>query len=74
MKTKNKYKLITISGIHTQIGITTKINGYTIGIMEVFFPSDEEVKKWSEKKSNKWIDENNKRMEAICNFLNTNKI
>jgi len=63
-----KYTTVTISGIHTQIARTTDVRGYTEGVMEVFLP---ETEKWSEKKTNKWIAENNKRMEAICELLNT---
>lgn len=69
-----KYTLVTISGIHTQIALTTDIKGYTEGIMEVFLPDDEEMANWSDKKVNKWIKDNNKRMEAICDFLNKSKL
>ena len=65
-----KYTTVTISGIHTQIAMNTNTKGYSVGVMEVFLPTDEEMKGWSDKKTGKWIAENNKRMEAICNFLN----
>jgi hypothetical protein len=65
-----KYILTTIAGIHTSIALTTDTSGYSIGVLEVFFPDEEEVKKWKAKDERKWISENNKRMEAICDFLN----
>lgn len=67
-----KYILVTISGIHTQIAMNTETEGYSVGLMEVFLPTDAEIEGWSRKKTNKWIVGNNKRMEAICDFLNKN--
>lgn len=67
-----KYTIVEISGVITQIALKTEIEGYTEGVMEIFFPDD--VEKWSTKKSNKWIAENNKRMKAICKFLNENSL
>lgn len=66
-----KYVLSTIGGIHTQIAKPTEIEGYTEGVMEVFLP---ETEGWSESKINKWVAENNNRMEAICKFLNENEL
>jgi hypothetical protein len=65
-----KYTLVTISGIHTQIALQTDVQGYTEGVFEDFIPTDEEMKDWSESDAKKWTVENNKRMKAICNFLN----
>ncbi len=65
---KDKYITISVSGVITQIAKTTKIKGYSIGILEIFFPENHE--KWSENKCNKWIRENNERMQSICDLLN----
>lgn len=46
-----KYVIVTINGIHVQIAETTNIKGYTIGILESFIPTDEEMKDWDEKKA-----------------------
>ena len=62
-----KYVTTKIGEIITRIAIETEVPGYTEGIMEVFLPDHE---RWSEKKCNAWIKENNARMTAICNFLN----
>jgi uncharacterized protein YdaU (DUF1376 family) len=67
---KDKYVTITVSGVITQIAEKTKTKGYSIGILEIFFPDNHE--NWSEKKCNKWIKENNERMQSICDFLNKN--
>jgi len=67
---KEKYTIVTIGGVHNSIAKKTKIKGYTIRVLEIFYPTHEELESWSEKKAQKWISENNKRMEAICNFLN----
>ena len=67
-----KYTTVEISGVITQIALKTEIEGYTEGIIEIFFPDN--IEKWSNKKSNKWIAENNKRMNAICKFLNENNL
>lgn len=63
-----KYVLVTVSGIITQIAKETAIEGYTEGVIEIFFPDD--LEKQSKKNQNKWIIENNNRMKAICNYLN----
>ncbi len=69
-----KYTIVTTAGIHVQIAKETEIEGYTEGVMEIFFPDDEELKEWSDEQRDKWTAENNKRMEAICKFLNENNI
>ena len=63
------YTTVKISGIITQIA-TTEIKGYTIGVLEVFLPE----KEMKEKEEKQWIKSNNKRMEAICKFLNENNL
>jgi hypothetical protein len=70
----SRYTLVTISGVHTQLAKTIKIKGYTIGVIEPLLPTDEEMEGWSERKAKKWIVDNNKRMEGICNFLNKSKL
>lgn len=65
-----KYTIITISGIHTGIGLSTDIEGYTEGILETVLPSDEELEEWGENAIKNWTQNNNARMEAICEFLN----
>jgi len=67
---KPKYVVDYISGVASRIAIPTKTPGYTIGILEPFYPSDEELAVWSGPEHKKWIKENNERMEAICEFLN----
>lgn len=65
-----KYTTVTISGIITGIALETDVKGYTEGVLEVFLP-DEDM---PEKEVSKWVKENNKRMKAICKFLNENKL
>lgn len=65
-----KYTTVSISGIITQIAKPTKIDGYTEGVIEVFLPDDG----LTQKEEKEWIKENNKRMEAICDFLNKNNL
>lgn len=67
---KAKYIPCKISGIITRIAKQTHIPGYTEGVIEAFLP-DEDLTKSQERK---WISENNKRMEAICKFLNDNDL
>lgn len=67
-----KYTLVTMAGIHSRIAKETDVPGYTECILEIGFPSDEELKVWSNKQNKKWILENNERMKSICNFLNSN--
>lgn len=64
------YQTFKAHGVIISIGATTDVPGYTKTVLESFLPSDEELKAWNEKKTNKWIKSNNKRMEAICKFLN----
>lgn len=68
---KDKYVTTEVSGIITQIAKPTDVPGYTEGIMEVFLPDET---KMTDAESRKWIAENNKRMKAICKFLNENNL
>jgi hypothetical protein len=67
-----KYSTQKVSGIIIGIGLNTEVIGYTETVLESFLPSDDELKKMSEKQVTKWTIRNNKRMEAICTFLNNN--
>ncbi len=69
-----KYTTVTISGIITQIAKTTNIEGYTEGVLEIFLPDETQMHKWTQKDEEKWIKENNKRMKAICDFMNKNNL
>lgn len=69
-----KYIATKIGTIITQIAKETEIKGYTEGVLEIFFPDEEEQNKWGAKENSKWIKENNKRMNAICKFLNDNNL
>jgi hypothetical protein len=65
-----KYVTVEISGIVTQIAKELE-PGYTEGVIEIFFPDEGELTK---KQEREWIVENNKRMKAICKFLNENNL
>lgn len=67
----DKYVTVEISGIVTQIAKKLK-PGYTEGVIEIFFPDDDV--KLTKNQQNAWIAENNKRMKAICKFLNENNL
>ena len=66
-----KYITSEICGIITQIALRTEIAGYTEGVIESMLPDTE---KWKEGKIQLWIKENNRRMRAICKFLNKNNL
>ena len=66
-----KYVTTEVSGIIIQIAKPTDIPGYTEGVIEVFLPDET---KMTDAESRKWINENNKRMTAICKFLNDNNL
>jgi hypothetical protein len=66
----NKYIIVKCGKVITRIAEATAIHGYTIGIIEPFFPSEDELKAWTKKNELEWIRTNNKRMRAICKFLN----
>jgi hypothetical protein len=69
-----KYITVSVSNITTQIAKETGIKGYTEGVIEVFFPDDSELEKWTDKQRADWERANNKRMKAICKFLNGNDL
>jgi hypothetical protein len=72
---KNKrYHIVLIGGIITQIATQTEVKGYTKGVIESFLPDDDELEKMSEQEEAGWIIENNRRMSAICQFLNDEKL
>jgi hypothetical protein len=71
---KNQYVLVTFGNIHTQIAKTTDIEGYTVGIISAYLPEDHEIEQLGEKGTKEWVAANNKRMEAICKFLNDNNL
>jgi hypothetical protein len=66
-----KYTTVEISGIVTQIAKVTDIKGYTEGILECFLPEENEL---TDEQTDKWVKDNNKRMRAICHFLNKNNL
>lgn len=66
-----KYTTTSVSGIITQIAKQTAVKGYTVGVLEVFLPEENEL---TEEETLVWIEDNNSRMTAICNFLNTTEI
>ena len=70
-KPMDKYVTVEISGIVTQIAKKLE-PGFTEGVIEIFFPDDDV--KLTKKQQNAWIAENNKRMKAICKFLNENNL
>jgi len=69
-----KYVTVGISGIITNIAKETDVPGYTVGVVEIFFPDEHEMEGWSKKQEKDWILENNKRMEGICNYLNESNL
>jgi len=66
-----KYTTIKIGNIITQIVVKTNIKGYTEGIIEAFIPDADNM---TDEQAETWIKENNKRMNAICEFLNKNNL
>ncbi len=62
-----KYTTVKTIGIITQIAKETDIPGYTEGVLQCFLPDEDQMTEAEEKK---WIEKNNKRMNAICNYLN----
>lgn len=69
-----KYITVEINGIVTQIAKPTEFNGFTEGVLEAFLPDDETLEVWTENQAAEWTLNNNKRMEAICKFLNENNL
>jgi|GEM_PF-3876911 len=64
-----KYITVQVGMIITRIAID-KGDGYSVGVLECFL-LDNDI---THKERIKWIRGNNKRMEAICNFLNRNNL
>ena len=69
-----KYVTVKIGNIITQIAKPTNIEGYTIGVLEAFMPDAGDLQNWNDVRVNVFIEENNKRMNAICKFLNDNNL
>ena len=69
-----KYICVSIEGVITQIAIQSSIKGYTEGILQTFYPDESEYKNWTKKQNQDWVLQNNKRMKAICKFLNDNNL
>ena len=74
MLQRKQYICITVNGIILQIAEQTKIKGYTEAILESFLPDDSELKKWDQEQAENWTLANNKRMLAVCKFLNDNNL
>lgn len=66
-----KYTIVSINSIIIQVALTTDVKGYTIGVIESMLPDENEL---TEAQAKKWTLENNKRMKAICKFLNENNL
>lgn len=69
-----KYTTVEVSGVIISIAKTTDIPCYTETILEPMLPTDEELDKMSDNQQYKWTAENNKRMRAICDFLNKSNL
>jgi hypothetical protein len=67
-----KYVTVTTSTIITQVAKRTLTPGYTEGVIECFLPDNPED--MTKKEEREWIKQNNKRMKAICKFLNENDL
>ena len=65
-----KYTTVKLQGVITRIVTKTDTSGYTVGVLEPFFPSDTDLLIWTEKQHREWIKKNNKMMTDICDFLN----
>lgn len=66
-----KIKYVTVKSSNIIIAIGEDLGqGFSATILETFLPTEEDLADWSDKKTDKWIAENNKRMEDICQFLN----
>lgn len=73
MNKKPKYIIQKVRGVIIGIGEELEPAGYSKSVLQCFLPDDEELAKWSEKKTNAFIAKNNQMMEAICEFMNKNK-
>lgn len=74
IKAMKKYVCCWNGKVISRIAEKTVVYGYTIGVLEPFFPSDEELLEMSRKEVKEWIKTNNRRMKAICKFLNENQL
>lgn len=69
------YIVVKASGVAIAIGLEdTEIEGFCETVLESFLPEDNELLKWDDEKVEKFIAENNTRMEAICKFLNEKQL
>ena len=72
---KKKYITVTVSGVIISIGKEDpKIEGYSETVIEAFLPYEEELESWTEKQTDDFVAETNKRMQGICDFLNKSKL
>ena len=65
-----KYITEKIGNLITRISLETDTKGYTVGMLEPFFLSDEEMNLMTDEQVDTWVEQNNKRMIAVCNHLN----
>ena len=70
----SKYIITKIGKIITQIAKPTDIEGYTIGVIKIMFPDEEEIFRFTKQQEKEWINANNKRMTEICKFMNDNNL
>jgi len=64
---KKKYVCVRFGGdVILSIGKTTDTKGYTIDVLEAVLPDYDA----SDSEKQAWLKESNKRMEAVCKFLN----
>jgi hypothetical protein len=61
-----KYITVKVHGIIMQVAMVIE-GSYTEGVIECFLPDENTL---TEKEEQEWIKQNNKRMAAICDFLN----
>ena len=69
-----KYTCCKIDKLINRIDLKTETPGYTNGVLEIFYSSDEELLTWSRKEVKEWTRANNKRMRRICKLLNEEKL
>jgi hypothetical protein len=74
-----KYTVDYISGVATRIATRvdspiSEFGKYTEGVLEPFFPTEDDLLDMSRREVREWTRANNKRLRAICKFLNKNKL
>ena len=72
-KKKNKkgnFVVVYDGFVAIRIARKTDVPGYTIGVLEPFLLSYEEMNKMTELEIGKWVEDNNKLLESVCKFLN----